>query len=105
MNEPQGIHIARRGRLAIAALVLTNTDGNAVLHAFSFENEAVGTAAQKALRMLGVPEDAQLRITVSISDIPESTSDEQVIARFAAAVHAEDVPYFYSLVSSKRGQA
>jgi hypothetical protein len=105
VNDPKMITIARRGQAAIAALVLTHAEGGARLHAFSFTDESIKTAVPKALGMLGVPRDANIEVAVVVWDVPESMLDAHVVARFAAAVQANDTAYFYGLANSKGGQA
>jgi hypothetical protein len=105
MKDPKMICLAVRGQAAISALILTNDSGNLTLHAFSFTDETVTTAMPKAFEMLGLPPDTHIQATVVVWPVPEGMLDAHVVARFATAVQANDVAYFYSLANSKGGQA
>lgn len=105
MKEPKSIVIARRGQSAIAALILMQTDNDLALHAFSFTDETIATAPTKAFEYLGIEPEQHLNMLVFVVDIPEAILDAHVVAKFAAAVQANDTAYFYSLTNSKGGKA
>lgn len=105
MTDPKIIVLAIRGQIPVAALVLANKDGEAILSAFTFTDETVQTAMNKSMEMLGVEKSQHISVTTFVSKIPDGVLDAHVISRFAEAVQAKDMAYFYSLANSSGGQA
>lgn len=105
MTDPQIVVLAIRGQIPVASLVLANKDNELILSAFTFTDETVKTAMDKTMALLGVEPGQHVSVTSVVWTIPEGVLDAHVISRFAAAVQAKDVAYFYSLTNSKGGQA
>ena len=104
MTDPKIVVLAIRGQVPVAALVLANRDGELILSAYTFTDETVKTAIDKTMELLGVEKSQHISVTNFVWKIPDGVLDAHVISRFAAAVQAKDMAYFYGLANSKGGQ-